>query len=226
MNWKAHRRFQKGLMQVVRTASSSYVGLVIKVALPEGASKPEPCVHACTFPYACEGDARAALTDAVARAGLDAHGGWSEDAHELAREAAECVDGLARGSARSSRLAARVPIALPTIGKGHRVILQVLRTVQRGQVSRVARGAFVVRSRRASSQRLSYGDLAAKAGLPRAARAAGTAMRRNPMPLLVPCHRVVPANARAAAVGNYSGPGGVATKLRLLRLEADSCSSE
>jgi methylated-DNA-[protein]-cysteine S-methyltransferase len=47
-----------------------------------------------------------------------------------------------------------------------------------------------------------YGELAARAGHPRAARAAGTAMRRNPVPLLVPCHRVVPADG---TLGSYSG---------------------
>ena len=45
-----------------------------------------------------------------------------------------------------------------------------------------------------------YGELAAVVGRPRAARAVGTAMARNPVPLLVPCHRVVPSSG---GVGNY-----------------------
>ena len=45
-----------------------------------------------------------------------------------------------------------------------------------------------------------YGELAAIVGRPRAARAVGTAMARNPVPLLVPCHRVVPSSG---GVGNY-----------------------
>ena len=45
-----------------------------------------------------------------------------------------------------------------------------------------------------------YGELAASVGRPRAARAVGTAMARNPVPLLVPCHRVVPGRG---GVGNY-----------------------
>jgi methylated-DNA-[protein]-cysteine S-methyltransferase len=47
-----------------------------------------------------------------------------------------------------------------------------------------------------------YGSVAALAGSPRAARAAGNALRGNPVPILVPCHRVVPA---AGGIGGYSG---------------------
>jgi len=47
-----------------------------------------------------------------------------------------------------------------------------------------------------------YAWLAARAGRPAAARAAGQAMRRNPMPIVVPCHRVVGAGAR---LGGYAG---------------------
>ncbi|MEX2275803.1 MAG: methylated-DNA--[protein]-cysteine S-methyltransferase [Actinomycetota bacterium] len=47
-----------------------------------------------------------------------------------------------------------------------------------------------------------YGELATRAGSPRAQRAAGSAMRRNPVLLLVPCHRVVPADG---SIGGYSG---------------------
>lgn len=63
---------------------------------------------------------------------------------------------------------------------------------------------------------LTYSELAAKAGSPRAARAVGNVMRTNRCPLLVPCHRVVPRNA---GLGGYSAAGGVRTKLRLLEME-------
>lgn len=59
-----------------------------------------------------------------------------------------------------------------------------------------------------------YGTLAAKVGRPRAARAVGTAMNRNPIPIVLPCHRVVGAN------GSLTGyAGGLDRKLELLRLE-------
>ena len=51
-------------------------------------------------------------------------------------------------------------------------------------------------------QTRTYAWLAAAAGRPGAARAAGQAMRRNPMPVVVPCHRVV---GSGAWIGGYSG---------------------
>ncbi len=61
---------------------------------------------------------------------------------------------------------------------------------------------------------VSYGELAAIAGYPRAHRAVGTFCAGNRFSLLLPCHRVVAENG----IGWY-GPDGIATKRRLLRLE-------
>ncbi len=60
----------------------------------------------------------------------------------------------------------------------------------------------------------SYGDVAAKAGSPRAARAAGNALHGNPVPIVVPCHRVVLAGG---GLGGYGGRED--RKAFLLRLE-------
>jgi O-6-methylguanine DNA methyltransferase len=54
------------------------------------------------------------------------------------------------------------------------------------------------------------------AGEPRAARAVGQALGRNPFPIIVPCHRVLAAGGR---MGGFSANGGVATKLKLLAIE-------
>jgi methylated-DNA-[protein]-cysteine S-methyltransferase len=61
-----------------------------------------------------------------------------------------------------------------------------------------------------------YGELAQMIGKPGAARAIGGAMARNPLPLVVPCHRVI--DSRRALHG-YSAPGGLETKAWLLTLE-------
>lgn len=61
---------------------------------------------------------------------------------------------------------------------------------------------------------LSYGEVAERAGNPRAFRAAGTACGANPIPLIVPCHRVVQAGGKP---GNYGG--GPEMKLALLEME-------
>jgi methylated-DNA-[protein]-cysteine S-methyltransferase len=59
-----------------------------------------------------------------------------------------------------------------------------------------------------------YGALAARVGKPRAARAVGGALNRNPIPIVVPCHRIV--GASGALVG-YAG--GLERKQALLELE-------
>lgn len=61
-----------------------------------------------------------------------------------------------------------------------------------------------------------YGGLAAKLGRPGAAREVGQAMGANPVPLIVPCHRVLAAGNR---LGGFSAPGGADSKLRMLMLE-------
>ncbi len=62
----------------------------------------------------------------------------------------------------------------------------------------------------------SYADLARVVGSPNAARAVGGAMARNPLPLVVPCHRVLRADG---SIGGFSSIDGVDEKARLLRLE-------
>lgn len=64
---------------------------------------------------------------------------------------------------------------------------------------------------------LSYGELAARAGSPNAARAVGTVMANNDVPILIPCHRVLASGGR---IGGFSAPQGVELKCRLLELEA------
>jgi len=59
-----------------------------------------------------------------------------------------------------------------------------------------------------------YGAVAQKLGS--SARSVGTACGRNPIPILIPCHRIV---AAGRGLGGYSGAGGLKTKTALLRLE-------
>jgi methylated-DNA-[protein]-cysteine S-methyltransferase len=73
-----------------------------------------------------------------------------------------------------------------------------------------------------SGEVLSYGQVATMCGHPRAARAVGRIMATNPLPILIPCHRVV---AGTGALTGYSAPGGVACKAELLQLEGVALAS-
>lgn len=79
-------------------------------------------------------------------------------------------------------------------GEAHRRLLLTARTVRFGET-------------------ITYGELAARAGLVRAARAAGSACAHNPIALAIPCHRVLPA---AGGVGTYGGPHAQARRRALL----------
>lgn len=61
---------------------------------------------------------------------------------------------------------------------------------------------------------VTYGELAARSARPKAARAVGTVMNRNPLPIVLPCHRVVGANGKLVGYA-----GGLERKEQLLRLE-------
>lgn len=66
-------------------------------------------------------------------------------------------------------------------------------------------------------QTTSYGEIARRIGRPKAVRAVGAANGRNPIPIVVPCHRVI------GSTGDLTGfGGGLDTKEALLRLEAEN----
>lgn len=91
----------------------------------------------------------------------------------------------------------RGPVDLSLVGPFQRRVLEQLRHIPKGEVR-------------------TYRDIAREIGQPGATRAVGTACARNPVPLIVPCHRVVRADG---GLGGYSLRGGVALKQRLLERE-------
>lgn len=93
-----------------------------------------------------------------------------------------------------------VPVDESGLGAFQRALLAAARSIAWGEV-------------------VTYGGLAALAGRPRAARAAGSFCARNRLSLVVPCHRVVAAGAgEPFAIGSY-GSSGIRLKRRLLALE-------
>ncbi|MBC03422.1 MAG: cysteine methyltransferase [Phycisphaerae bacterium] len=69
---------------------------------------------------------------------------------------------------------------------------------------------------------LTYGELATRVGRPAAARATGQAMRRNPQPIITPCHRVV----SSTGLGGFGGEGGEGTErsIKTLLLQAEGAA--
>lgn len=95
------------------------------------------------------------------------------------------------------RAAFDVPVDLSAMTAFQREVLLAACQIPRGQVR-------------------TYSDLARQIGRPQAARAVGQALGSNPVPIVVPCHRVLAADG---SLRGYSGGGGIATKAQLLRLE-------
>lgn len=65
-------------------------------------------------------------------------------------------------------------------------------------------------------QTTTYGQLAKQASHPKAARAIGQVMAKNPLPLIIPCHRIIRSDGK---LGGFSASGGIKFKQRLLKLE-------
>ncbi len=112
-----------------------------------------------------------------------------------------------------------VPLDLTSCTRFARAVYATLRLVPPGEV-------------------VTYGELARRAGHRNAARAVGRALARNPLPLLIPCHRVVgrgymanrlfatdPGTESDSGLGGYSGAGGVATKRLFLAIDDCRVSS-
>src|SRR5258708_5749440 len=71
----------------------------------------------------------------------------------------------------------------------------------------------------APGRTMTYGEIARKLGAPQESREVGQALGRNPVAIIVPCHRVLGADGK---MGGFSANGGVATKRRILEIEGAS----
>lgn len=82
----------------------------------------------------------------------------------------------------------------------HRKVYDVARTIPAGKT-------------------MTYGEIARRLGVPHESREVGQALGRNPVAIIVPCHRVLGADGK---MGGFSATGGVATKRRILEIEGAS----
>jgi O-6-methylguanine DNA methyltransferase len=84
------------------------------------------------------------------------------------------------------------------------------------KVSRFAAKVYELTSEVPKGKVTTYGAIARKMGKPRASRAVGAALRANPTPIVVPCHRVV---GQDGSLRGYGGAGGTPKKAKLLKKE-------
>ncbi len=91
-----------------------------------------------------------------------------------------------------------MPVGLPGLSGFAKRVLTACRAIPYGQVT-------------------TYSELARRVGKPQAARAVGSTLARNPLPLIIPCHRVIRSDS---SLGGFSALGGLRLKASLLQLEA------
>ncbi len=131
---------------------------------------------------------------------------------------AEFVAALRRETgAVPARSAARAGLAVRQVGEylaGRRTAFDV--PVDLSRMTAFQQEVLAAACQIPRGQVRTYSDLARQIGRPKAARAVGQALGSNPVPIVVPCHRVLAADG---SLRGYSGGGGLATKERLLRLE-------
>ncbi len=90
-----------------------------------------------------------------------------------------------------------IPIVLDGLGDFCSSVLTACRGIKFGQI-------------------ITYSGLAKKMGRPAASRAIGNALAKNPLPLIIPCHRIIRSDGQ---LGGFSAPGGMNTKAKLLKHE-------
>jgi methylated-DNA-[protein]-cysteine S-methyltransferase len=99
---------------------------------------------------------------------------------------------------------ADAPLDLQDTPDFHRRVYAIARTIRPGST-------------------MTYGEIATRLGDRLLAREVGQALGKNPVPIIVPCHRVLAADGRT---GGFSAPGGVDTKMRMLSIERARVTDE
>lgn len=92
---------------------------------------------------------------------------------------------------------ADIPLDLEAAPEFHRKVYEVARTIPPGRT-------------------MTYGEIARRLGVPHESREVGQALGKNPIAIIVPCHRVLGADGK---MGGFSANGGVSTKRRMLEIE-------
>lgn len=121
-------------------------------------------------------------------------GAIESEANDVAREAVDRIRALLSGKHEDLR---SIAVDLEAVPEFNRRVYDAARAIEPGQTR-------------------TYGEIAAQLGDKKAARAVGAALGANPVPIIVPCHRVLAAGGKT---GGFTAPGGLDTKMHMLALE-------
>jgi methylated-DNA-[protein]-cysteine S-methyltransferase len=159
----------------------------------------DTAIGPCGIAWSREGVVRFLLPDrsaAATEAGLRQRTGAASPS-EPPESIAEAIAALRRYFDGGAMSFDQVPVALPPLEEFQQRVYAATRALGWGKTA-------------------TYGEIAKIAGLPNGAQAVGQAMSRNPVPIIIPCHRVLAAGGK---VGGFSAYGGGVTKARLLAME-------
>lgn len=155
----------------------------------------ERAVLATQLPAESDEDTRGRLTQRFPEATVhDDLLAETDPTHAVAADAARRVRDLLAGEDVALD---PIPVDLSTSSAFNQQVYAVVRMISRGET-------------------LTYGEVARRAGEPGGAQAVGRAMAANPIPVIIPCHRVLGANRELVG---FSATGGVETKRRMLLAE-------
>ena len=119
---------------------------------------------------------------------------WDDTAKQVKRN--DLADRIA-DYFRGKPIEFRDLVVLPDVTDFSKVVYKKLRSIKRGKT-------------------ITYGALAELCGRPGSARAVGSIMAKNQIPLIIPCHRVIKSDG---GLGGFSAPGGIGMKEKMLQLE-------
>ena len=158
----------------------------------------------CGIAWTADGIRRVQLPDPrpdrdhrLLAARLGATGPADSASDQRMRPVIEAIVALLAGAGDRDGVLAGAVLDLTGVPAFHQRVYEVTRTIPAGST-------------------LSYGEVADRIAAPGAARAVGRALGDNPVPIVVPCHRVLAADG---SMHGFSAPGGVATKRRMLQIE-------
>ena len=118
-------------------------------------------------------------------------------------------------SGRRSTLGRDLIDAIKAYAAGKRIDYSAV-PVDLAGVDDFRRAIYAAAQRLKFGETTTYGELAVSAGYPGLARETGQALGSNPVPLVIPCHRILAAGGK---IGGFSAPGGSSTKVKMLALE-------